>query len=86
MSKLKKGKDIIFYCDGKKCCRYNEAVQDCFKSLISEHGLEEVYALEKMKCQGMCKKAPVVYLSSKDIYKKNVGKRKAEEIFEKYIA
>ncbi|WP_286441883.1 MULTISPECIES: hypothetical protein [unclassified Myroides] len=39
----------------------------------------------KMKCQGMCKKAPVVYLSEHDTYKKEVTKKKAKKIFEKYI-
>lgn len=80
MSKLKKGENVIFYCDGKKCCRYNEEAKSCFESLLKEHGLESNYELQKMKCQGMCKKAPIVYISSSDTYKKEVGKKKAEKI------
>ncbi|GAQ13157.1 hypothetical protein MODO_0804 [Myroides odoratimimus] len=38
-----------------------------------------------MKCQGMCKSAPVVYISSHDKYKKEVGVKKAKKIFQEYI-
>ena len=86
MSKVKKGEKVIFYCDGKKCCRYNEEAKTCFENLLEEHGLESSFELQKMKCQGMCKKAPVVYISSTDTYKKEVNKKKAEKIFLKYIA
>lgn len=85
MSKLKKGENVIFYCDGKKCCRYNEEAKNCFENLLEEHGLQSNFELQKMKCQGMCKKAPVVYISSCDTYKKEVTKKKAEKIFMKYI-
>ncbi|MGG5506831.1 MULTISPECIES: (2Fe-2S) ferredoxin domain-containing protein [unclassified Myroides] len=86
MSKVKKGERTIFVCDGKKCCRYNEEAKACFEDLLEESGLGTEYALCKMKCQGMCKKAPVVYLSEHDTYKKEVTKKKAKKIFEKYIA
>ncbi|MVX35570.1 (2Fe-2S) ferredoxin domain-containing protein, partial [Myroides sp. LoEW2-1] len=85
MSKVKKGENTIFICEGKKCCRYNEETKSCFKELIEEKGLEGGYSICKMKCQGMCKKAPVVYLSAHDKYKKEVCKKKAKKIFEKYI-
>lgn len=85
MSKVKKGERTIFVCDGKKCCRYNEEAKACFQDLLEESGMESDYSLCKMKCQGMCKKAPVVYLSEHDTYKKEVTKKKAKKIFEKYI-
>jgi len=85
MSKVKKGERTIFVCDGKKCCRYNEDAKACFEDLLKESGLGADYALCKMKCQGMCKKAPVVYLSEHDTYKKEVTKKKAKKIFEKYV-
>ncbi len=85
MSKVKKGERTIFICDGKKCCRYNEEAKSCFKDLLTEAGLDNTYSLSKMKCQGMCKKAPVVYLSEFDKYKKEVSKKKAKKIFDKYF-
>lgn len=85
MSKVMKGERTIFVCEGKKCCRYNEEAKACFEDLLEESGLAADYVLCKMKCQGMCKKAPVVYLSEHDTYKKEVTKKKAKKIFEKYI-
>lgn len=85
MSKVKKGEQTIFVCDGKKCCRYNDEAKSCFKALLEENNLAGQYSICKMKCQGMCKSAPVVYLSEHDTYKKEVGKKKAQKIFEKYI-
>jgi len=52
---------------------------------LEESGMSADYNLCQMKCQGMCKKAPVVYLSKHDTYKKEVTKKKAKKIFEKYI-
>ncbi|WP_413513480.1 (2Fe-2S) ferredoxin domain-containing protein [Myroides odoratus] len=85
MSKVMKGERTIFVCEGKKCCRYNEEAKACFEDLLEESGLGTEYVLCKMKCQGMCKKAPVVYLSEFDTYKKEVTKKKAKKIFDKYI-
>jgi NADH:ubiquinone oxidoreductase subunit E len=85
MGKVKKAKHTILVCDGKKCCRYNEEAKDCFKMLLEESGLTDCCSIGKMKCQGMCKKAPVVYLPVHDVYKKEVGKKKAKKIFEEYI-
>ncbi|MCC9043732.1 (2Fe-2S) ferredoxin domain-containing protein [Myroides sp. M-43] len=85
MSKVKKGERTIFVCDGKKCCRYNEETKSCFKALLEESGLSDDYSVCKMKCQGMCKSAPVVYISSHDKYKKEVGAKKAKKIFQEYI-
>lgn len=86
MSKVKKGERTIFVCDGKKCCRYNDEAKSCFKELLEENGMANDYSICKMKCQGMCKSAPVVYLSAHDKFKKEVGKKKAAKIFEKYIS
>ncbi len=86
MSKVRKGEPVIFMCDGKKCCRYNEEAKSCFKQLLSENGLTDDYEIQKMKCQGMCKKAPIVYLSQADVYKKEVTRKKAEKIFHKYVS
>jgi len=82
----KSAAEIVYFCDGKKCCRYNEEPKSCFKALVADAGMESLVSLEKMKCQGMCKKAPVFYLDSKKKYKKEVTKKKAMKIFEKYIA
>ncbi|MBQ0117156.1 MAG: (2Fe-2S) ferredoxin domain-containing protein [Flavobacterium sp.] len=85
MSKDKPCEKIVFFCDGKKCCRYNEDVKSTFNELISTCGLAEAVVLKKMKCQGMCKKAPIFYLPENDKYKKEVSVSKAQKIFEKYI-
>ncbi|MBA5793726.1 (2Fe-2S) ferredoxin domain-containing protein [Flavobacterium sp. xlx-214] len=85
MSKCNSLDDVIYFCDGKKCCRYNEEAKSCIKSLLSETGLNKSISLEKMKCQGMCKSAPVFYIDSEKKYKKEVTKKKAKKIFDKYF-
>ena len=84
MSKCKSS-SVIYFCDGKKCCRYNEEAKSCLKGLLTETGMERNVSLEKMKCQGMCKSAPVFYIESQKKYKKEVTKKKAKKIFDKYI-
>ncbi len=86
MGKNKNAEEVLYFCDGKKCCRYNEEAKSCFETLLKENGLKEAVSFEKMKCQGMCKSAPVFYLDSHKKYKKEVDKKKAQKIFEKYIA
>ncbi|MBW3518722.1 MULTISPECIES: (2Fe-2S) ferredoxin domain-containing protein [unclassified Flavobacterium] len=86
MSKDKKEGKVIFFCNGKKCCRYNEEAKTCFSEMIIENGLENQMEIQTMKCQGMCKKAPIFYLPTPDVFKKEVSKKKARKIFEKYIA
>ena len=81
MSKCKSFNEVIYFCDGKKCCRYNEEA----KELLKETGLNQNVSLEKMKCQGMCKNAPVFYIDSEKKYKKEVTKKKAQKLFDKYI-
>jgi len=85
MSKCTSSCEVIYFCDGKKCCRYNDEAKSCLKQLIKEAGLSHEVSVEKMKCQGMCKSAPVVYIDSKKKYKKEVTKKKAQKIFEKYV-
>ncbi|MEC4113919.1 (2Fe-2S) ferredoxin domain-containing protein [Myroides pelagicus] len=85
MGKVKKGEKTIFICDGKKCCRYNQEVKSCLKELFDAQGDNCAFSMCAMKCQGMCKQAPVVYVSSHDKYKKEVGRKKAKKIFEKYV-
>lgn len=85
MSKCKSSCEIIYFCDGKKCCRYNDEAKSCLKDLIKDAGLSKTVSVEKMKCQGMCKSAPVFYIDSEKKYKKEVTKKKAQKIFEKYV-
>ncbi|HLV52143.1 MAG TPA: (2Fe-2S) ferredoxin domain-containing protein [Flavobacterium sp.] len=85
MGKCKTSCEVIYFCDGKKCCRYNEEAKSCIKELLKETGLNKNIALEKMKCQGMCKKAPVFYIDSEKKYKKEVTVKKAKKLFDKYI-
>lgn len=85
MSKCKSSCEVIYFCDGKKCCRYNDEAKTCLKSLIKEAGLSKEVSIEKMKCQGMCKSAPIFYIDSEKKYKKEVTKKKAQKIFEKYV-
>lgn len=85
MTKSKSSSEIIYFCDGKKCCRYNEEAKTCLKSLIDNAGLKSCVTLEKMKCQGICKSAPVFYIKSEKKMKKEVTSKKAIKIFEKYI-
>lgn len=85
MSKCKSFNEVIYFCDGKKCCRYNEEAKSCLKELLCDNGLNKCVSLQKMKCQGMCKSAPVFYIDSEKKYKKEVTKKKAEKIFTKYI-
>lgn len=83
--KKKNEEKIIFFCNGKKCGKYNKEPKDYLKKKIAEFGLEEKVCVLKMDCQGMCKKAPVVYIQPKDIWKKEVTEKKAKKIFEKYL-
>lgn len=80
---MKNKQKTLYFCDGKKCCKYNKEVKDCFVELIENSGL--CIALEKMKCQGKCKNAPVFYIKHKDVYKKEVTQKKARKIFEKHL-
>lgn len=77
--------ETIYFCDGKKCCRYNDEAKNCLKSLICTSGLKKKISIEKMKCQGMCKSAPVFYIDSQKKYKKEVTSKKAKKMFEKYF-
>jgi len=85
MSKCKSSCEVIYFCNGKKCCRYNEEAKSCLKDLLTESGLGKNVTLEKMKCQGMCKSAPVFYIDSEKVYKKEVTRKKAQKLFDKYI-
>jgi NADH:ubiquinone oxidoreductase subunit E len=85
MGKDKKTEKVIYFCDGKKCCRYNDEVKECFKDLVKESGLKKTVAIEKMKCQGMCKQAPVICIHKKECIGK-VTKKDAKKLFEKHIA
>ena len=85
MNKIKKDSNSIYICDGKKCCRYNEAMKSCLESLVENTEVTNSLQLKTMKCQGMCKKAPVVYLSYCDKYKKEVTVKKAQKIYQKYL-
>ncbi len=73
----------IYFCEGKKCCRHNKQAKAYFEELIEGSGL--CIALEKMKCQGKCKKAPIFYIEHTATYKKEVTKKKAKKIFEKHL-
>lgn len=83
--KKKDEKTIIFFCNGKKCGKYNKEPKDYLKKQIVEFGLEDKVCVSKMDCQGMCKKAPVLYIQPKDIWKKEVSVKKAKKLFEKHI-
>lgn len=81
---MKKKDKTVYFCDGKKCCKYNKEAKSCLEELIGCSGL--CISLEKMKCQGKCKSAPVFYIKHKDVYKKEVTEKKAKKLFEKYLA
>lgn len=85
MGKAKKSEKVIYFCDGKKCCKYNKEIKDCLKDLVKDNGLKEKVAIEKMKCQGMCKQAPVLCIHKKECVGK-VSKKDAKKLFEKHIA
>lgn len=85
MGKDKKSEKVIYLCDGKKCCRYNSEVKDCFKELVKEAGLKKDVAIKKMDCQGMCKQAPVICIHKNECVGK-VSKKDAKKLFEKHIA
>lgn len=76
---------VLYFCDGKKCCRYNKEAKSCFQQLMQDLDLKQEVSLQKMKCQGMCKSAPVFYIQSHKKYKKEVDKKKAKKIFAKYL-
>lgn len=80
---MKKQNKVVYFCDGKKCCKYNQEAKECLEELISKSGL--CIALQRMKCQGKCKSAPVFYLEHEDKYKKEVNRNKAIKIFEKHL-
>lgn len=83
--KKKDEKTIIFFCNGKKCGKYNKEPKDYLKKQIVEFGLEDKVCVSKMDCQGMCKKAPVLYIQPKDVWKKEFSVKKAKKLFEKHI-
>lgn len=85
MGKKDAKEKVIFLCDGKKCCRYNSEVKECFKDLVKEAGLKGTVHIEKMKCQGMCKQAPVICIHKDECVGK-VSKKDAKKLFEKHIA
>ncbi|SCY87493.1 (2Fe-2S) ferredoxin domain-containing protein [Flavobacterium caeni] len=85
MGKAKKSDKVIYLCDGKKCCRYNDEVKQCFKELVKEAGLKKNVSIEKMKCQGMCKQAPVICIHKSECVGK-VSTKDAKKLFEKHIA
>lgn len=81
----KEEKVVIFFCDGKKCCKYNKEPKDYLKAQILANDLEDKVSISKMKCQGMCKKAPIFCIQPKDVWKKEVTEKKARKLFEKYV-
>jgi (2Fe-2S) ferredoxin len=85
MGKKKKAESVIFLCDGKKCCKYNKDVKDCFKDLLKENGLKKQIDIQKTKCQGMCKQAPVVCIHKNECIGK-VTTHDVKKIIQKHIA
>jgi len=83
VGKNKKDKDTIYFCDGKKCGKYNQEAKTCLENLLQ--GSNCGVSLKKMKCQGLCKKAPVFYLPSSKKYKKRVDIAKATKMAETFI-
>lgn len=84
MGKAKKIEKVIYFCNGKKCCKYNKEIKDCLKDLVKDNGLKEKVAIEKMKCQGMCKQAPVLCIYKNECIGK-VSVKEAKKLFEKHI-
>lgn len=76
---------VIYFCDGKKCCKYNKDIIHCFNELLNETGLKEKVSLGKMECCGKCKKAPIFCIQPKNIWKGKVSEKKAKALFEKHI-
>ena len=85
MGKKDKKEKVILLCDGKKCCKYNSEVKDCFKDLVKEARLKDWVSIKKMECQGMCKQAPVICIYKNECVGK-VSKKDAKKLFEKHIA
>lgn len=85
MGKAKKSEKVIYFCDGKKCCKYNQEVKDCLIGLVKNNGLKKKEVIGKMKCQGMCKQAPVVCIHKNECVGK-VSTKDAKKLFEKHIA
>jgi len=85
MGKKKKSESVIFLCDGKKCCKYNQDVKDCFKDMVKENGLKKQIEIKKTKCQGMCKQAPVVCIHKNECVGK-VTVSDVKKIIQKHIA
>ncbi len=85
MGKNKKKEKVILLCDGKKCCKYNSEVKECFKDLVKDAGLKDLVSIKKMDCQGMCKQAPVICIHKNECVGK-VSKKDAKKLFEKHIA
>lgn len=82
----KKNKEkVILFCDGKKCCKYNAEVKECFKDLVKEAGLKDTVSVQKMKCQGLCKQAPIICIHKNECVGK-VSAKDAKRLFEKHIA
>lgn len=76
---------VILFCDGKKCCKYNSEVKACFKDLVQEAGLNNLVTIQKMKCQGFCKSAPIICIHKNECVG-NVSTQDARKLFAKHIA
>lgn len=63
MSKTKKVK--ISYCNGKKCKRKNQDVILHLKALAKSDEVDKNVKIKKIKCNKMCKHAPVVCVAKK---------------------
>jgi NADH:ubiquinone oxidoreductase subunit E len=85
MGKSKKSEKVVYFCDGKKCCKYNKEIKDCLHDLVKENDLKKQVVIEKMKCQGMCKQAPVICIHKKECVGK-VSSKEVKKLFEKHIA
>ncbi len=80
-----KNEKVILFCDGKKCCKYNDEVVDCLHDLVKENDLKKKVKIKKAKCQGMCKHAPVVCIK-KDQCLTKATEKEVKKWFEKHIA
>lgn len=77
-------KETIYMCKGKKCSRYNQKNLSFLQKELAENDLEPFIKFKKMKCQKMCKHAPVYYFKKKDTHKKEVTIKKIKKWLDKW--
>jgi len=85
MKKIDAHDKVIFICDGKKCCKYNDGLRRAFKQELKDAGLKKSVELIYTDCTDNCKFAPVISLQPKNIWIGEVAEKDVHTIVSEYL-